>query len=58
MQNCCIYDAGKVSAALGAKVNNIYTDNPKFKKNTNYRLEDKSPLKGKATDGGDIGLRN
>ena len=56
MNSCCIYDAGKVSATLGAKADNIYTDNPKFKKNANYQLDDKSPLKGKATDGGDIGL--
>ncbi|MDR2475612.1 MAG: hypothetical protein LBD45_07110 [Bacteroidales bacterium] len=57
MRNCCIYDAGKASATLGAKSENIFTDNPKFKKNTNYQLEDKSPLKGKATDGGNIGLK-
>jgi poly(beta-D-mannuronate) lyase len=57
MRNCCIYDAGKVSAAPGATSENIFTDDPLFKKNTNYRLNDKSPLKGKATDGGNIGLK-
>ena len=57
MRNCCIYDAGKVSATLGAVADKIYTDNPKFKKKTNYQLDDKSPLKGKATDKGNIGLK-
>ncbi len=58
MKNCCIYDAGKTSVGGGAKADNIFTDNPKFKKNTNYQLDDKSALKGKATDGGNIGLKN
>lgn len=56
MSDCCIYDAGKTSAASGALLNNIYTDNPRFVKNS-YRLDDKSPLRGKASDGGNIGLK-
>ncbi|MCL2651402.1 MAG: polysaccharide lyase 6 family protein, partial [Candidatus Azobacteroides sp.] len=57
MKNCCIYDAGKVSATSGATTENIYVDNPRFKKNTFYQLDDKSPLRGKATNGGNIGLK-
>ncbi len=58
MTNCCIYDAGKISATLGAVSQDIFTSNPNFKKKTaNYELDDKSPLKGKAIDGGNIGLK-
>jgi poly(beta-D-mannuronate) lyase len=56
MTDCCIYGAGKTSATGGAVLNNIYADNPKFKKGS-YQLDDKSPLRGKASNGGNIGLK-
>jgi len=56
---CCVYDAGKISVSGGAKIGEgmVYS-NPKFTKNSLYKLESGSPLIGKANDGGNIGLRD
>jgi len=56
MSYCNVYDAGKVYT-LGTKLGEgmIYSD-PKFEKKTFYKLSEKSPLIGKANDGGNIGL--
>ena len=53
-----VYNAGKISATEGAKVgdNMVYTD-PKFEKKYFYKPDAKSPLTGKANDGGNIGLK-
>lgn len=53
-----VYDAGKISTTGGAKIGEgmIYSD-PKFEKKTFYKLSEKSPLIGKAKDGGNIGLK-
>jgi len=54
-----VYDAGKISVSGGAKIGEgmVYS-NPKFVKNSFYKLEAGSPLIGKANDGGNIGLRD
>jgi len=54
-----IYNAGKVSATGGAKIGDgmIYS-NPKFEKNTFYKLSSNSPLIGKANDNSNIGLKD
>ena len=58
INNCNVYDAGKISTSAGAKVGEgmIYAD-PKFEKKTFYQLSSKSPLIGKADDGKNIGLK-
>lgn len=58
MSYCNVYEAGKVSVSGGAKIGEgmIYTD-PRFEKKTFYKLSVKSPLSGKANDGGNIGLK-
>lgn len=52
-----VYNAGKISATQGAIIGEgmVYAD-PKFEKKTFYKLNAKSPLVGKANDGGNIGL--
>jgi poly(beta-D-mannuronate) lyase len=58
ISHSCVYDAGKVSTSGGAKVGEgmVYA-NPRFVKNSLYELEARSPLTGKANNGGNIGLR-
>lgn len=57
MDYCLIYEAGKIGKTNGAKEGtNIIYQNPKYKKGTNYVPDAKSPLIGKASDKGNIGL--
>ncbi|NDV77709.1 polysaccharide lyase 6 family protein [Dysgonomonas sp. 511] len=59
ISHCNIYDAGKVSVSGGAKIGGgMLYSNPKFQKNTLYKLGSDSPLIGKANDGSNIGLNN
>ncbi len=56
-QNCCFYLCGPAKATAKAPVTDMLTDvNPKFEKKS-FVLSKKSPLAGKATDGGNIGLK-
>jgi len=59
ISHSCVYDAGKVSVSGSAKIGEgmVYS-NPKFVKNTLYKLDSGSPLIGKANDGANIGLRD
>jgi len=58
ISHCNIYDAGKVASSGGAKVGEgMVNSDPKFEKKTFYQLSSKSPLIGKADDGGNIGLK-
>lgn len=58
LNNSVIYKSGvNHQNKLTAKSENMITQDPKFKANSFYELETTSPLIGKATDGGNIGLR-
>jgi poly(beta-D-mannuronate) lyase len=52
------YDSGKIEVTGNQKytVENVFTFDPKFK-SENYQLAEDSPLKGKATDGSDLGIK-
>ena len=56
IQNCCFYNCPAPKVKNGAVSQNLYFDNPRFEKKS-FLLSKKSPLIGKATDGGNIGLR-
>ncbi len=56
MNNCCIYKAGKPGVRNRAQTDTLIYDDPRFQKKTHYQLSDRSPLTGRATDGGNIGL--
>jgi len=55
IKNCCFFNCPPPKTEKGAIAENLFYVNPKFEKNS-FILSDKSPLKGKATDGGNIGL--
>ncbi len=52
----CFYQCPMPQTENGAVAQNIRNQNPKFVKRS-FQLSKKSGLKGKATDGGDIGLK-
>ncbi|HET9571869.1 MAG TPA: polysaccharide lyase 6 family protein [Bacteroidales bacterium] len=54
--NCCLSNCAKPKLENGATSQNIHYAAPGFQ-GTSYMLSNKSPLFGKATDGGKIGLR-
>ena len=54
--NCNVYLCGKLTAQGAAKATNLLSLKPRFIKKT-YLTDPKSPLAGKATDGGNIGLK-
>ena len=56
IQNCCFYNSPAPKVENGAVSQNLYFDNPRFEKNS-FLLSKKSPLIGKAADGGNIGLK-
>ncbi len=55
VSNCCFYNCPKPEYTKGAKSKNLLTENPEF--TNDYKLSDSSVLKGKGTDGKNIGLR-
>lgn len=58
LNNSAIYKSGvNHQSKQTTKSENMITQDPKFKANSFYQLEAGSPLVGKATDGGNIGLR-
>jgi poly(beta-D-mannuronate) lyase len=56
MSRCCLYHCVKPELIKSARTTNLTFDNPLFEKET-YLLSDNSPLKGKAVDSSNIGLR-
>lgn len=57
-ENCCIYLSGPAKATAKAKMTGMLEDvNPKFEKKS-FVLSKKSPLRGAATDGGNVGLND
>ena len=52
----CFYNCPKPEVTKGARVTTISLENPMFESKT-YSLSDASPLKGKAVDGSNIGLK-
>jgi len=56
IQNCCFYNCPAPKVENGAVSQNLFFDNPRFEKNS-FLLSKKSPLIGKAADGGNIGLK-
>lgn len=53
---CCFYNCPKPELVKGARLTNPTFDNPLFEPKT-YSISANSPLKGKAVDGSNIGLR-
>ena len=56
MSRCCLYNCAKPELIKGARLTNPTFENPLFEPKT-YSLSGNSPLKGKAVDGSNIGLR-
>lgn len=56
ISNCCIYNCAKPELTKDAKSKNLIFENPIFEMK-DYILSENSGLKGKATDGKDIGLK-
>jgi poly(beta-D-mannuronate) lyase len=56
VKQCCFYECVPPKVEKGANMQNLISVNPKFQKKS-YELSATSPLKGKATDKGNIGLR-
>ena len=56
IRNCCFYNCVEPKVKKDAVSQNLIFDNPKFEKKS-FVLSNKSTLKGKATDGGNIGLK-
>jgi len=54
--NCCLYNCAKPELTKDAKSKNLVYDNPGFDTKS-YSLSENSTLKGKATDGKNIGLK-
>lgn len=56
ISNCCLYNCTKPELIKDAKSKNLIFDNPAFELK-DYTLSEKSSLKGKASDGKNIGLK-
>ena len=56
IKNCCFYNCVEPKVKEDAVSQSLIFDNPKFEKKS-FVLSNKSALKGKATDGGNIGLK-
>lgn len=56
IRNCAINGCAAPKVQAGAISENVIYENPRFEKKS-FILSDKSKLKGKATDGGNIGIR-
>ena len=54
--NCCLYNCAKPELTKDATSKNLVYENPAFNSKS-YSLSDNSTLKGKATDGENIGLK-
>ncbi|MCX6308021.1 MAG: hypothetical protein NTY32_04010, partial [Bacteroidia bacterium] len=57
INTCCFYNCVKPKVENGAKSENLLVASPVFE-GSSYLLSTKSPLLGKASDGGNIGLRS